>query len=81
MKKSVSTLINETIKEAQIDLNSPFKLERKLLNDLVLEKINFVGMTASQAERKVRVVGKMVNMMFNEVKLGYPKTPKPRKNE
>ena len=70
MKKSVSTLINETIKEENINLNSPYKLERKLLNDLVLEKINFVGMTASQAERKVRVVGKMVNMMFNEVKLG-----------
>jgi len=64
MKKSVITLIEEAIVENNINLNSKFKLERVLLVNKVCDKINWSEYNPFSAERKVRVIEKMVNMKF-----------------
>ena len=69
MKKSVNTLMEEAIVENNIDLNSKFKLERVLLVDKICDKIDWTEYNPFSAQRKVRVIEKMVNMKFNEVKL------------
>ena len=61
--------MEEAIVENNIDLNSKFKLERVLLVDKICDKIDWTEFNPFQAERKVRVIEKMVNMKFNEVKL------------
>ena len=64
MKKSVITLIEEAIVENNINLNSKFKLERVLLVNKVCDKINWSEYNPFSAERKVRVIEKVVNMKF-----------------
>ena len=66
MKKSVLTLMEEAIVENKIDLSSPFKLERVLLIDKICDKIDWTEYNPFSAERKVRVIEKMVNMKFSE---------------
>ena len=65
MKKSVITLIEEAIVENNINLNSKFKLERVLLVNKVCDKINWSEYNPFSAERKVRVIEKVVNMKFD----------------
>jgi len=66
MKKSVFTLMNECIVEKQIDLNSKFKLERVCLINAICDKIDWSGYNPFSAERKVRVIEKMVQMAFDK---------------
>ncbi len=64
MKNSVFSLMEQAIKENNIDLKSPFRLERVLLVSKVCDKIDWSQYNPSQADRKVRVIEKMVNMKF-----------------
>lgn len=69
MKKSVFTLMEEAIVENNINLSSTFKLERVLLIDKICDKIDWTEYNPFQAERKVRVIEKMVNQKFSEKSL------------
>ena len=66
MKKSTHTLFLEVVKENSIDLNSPYKLERVLCISKILDKLDLSEYNQLQSQRKVRVVEKFVNMMFDE---------------
>ena len=66
MKKSTHTLFLEVVKENSIDLNSPYKLERTLCINKICDKIDWSEYNAFRAERKVRVIEKFVNMIFNQ---------------
>jgi len=66
MKTSVHTLFLEVVKEQQIDLTSPYKLERVLCIDKICDKIDWSEYNQFRAERKVRVIEKFVNMMFDQ---------------
>ena len=69
MKKSTHTLFLEVVEENSIDLNSPYKLERVLCISKILDKLDFNEYNKVRAQRKVRVIEKFVNMMFDEKKL------------
>jgi len=69
MKKSTHTLFLEVVEENSIDLNSPYKLERLLCICKILDKLDFSEYNQFRDERKVRVIEKFVNMMFDEKKL------------
>ena len=64
MKQSVITLTQQVVKEYDVDLNSPYKLERKFLYNKVVEEMDFTGYNKERMERKLRVINKVVNMMF-----------------
>lgn len=66
MKPSVYSLMEQVIQENKIDLSSPYKLERVLLVNKICDKIDWTEYNPSQAERKVRVIEKMVNMRFSK---------------
>jgi len=66
MKQSVYSMMEEAIVENNIDLNSPHKLERKLLFDKICDKIDWKQYNQSQAERKVRVISKLVSSRFSK---------------
>ena len=66
MKKSTHTLFLEVVEENSIDLNSPYKLEQKLCINKICDKIDWSEYNPFRAERKVRVIEKFVNMMFDE---------------
>jgi len=66
MKTSVHTLFLEVVEEQQIDLTSPYKLERVLCIDKICDKIDWSEYNQFRAERKVRVIEKFVNMMFDQ---------------
>lgn len=59
--------MEEAIVENQINVKSRFKCERNLLVDKIVEKMDFSQYNQSQAERKLRVVEKMVNMQFSNI--------------
>jgi len=69
MNKSTHTLFLEVVEENSIDLNSPYKLERVLCINKICDKIDWSEYNQFRAERKVRVIEKFVNMMFDEKKL------------
>ena len=66
MKPSVYSLMEQAIQENQIDLSSPYKLERVLLIDKICDKIDWSDYNPYQTERKVRVIEKMVSMRFSK---------------
>ena len=66
MKPSVFSLMEQAIQENKIDLSSPYKLERVLLVNKICDKIDWTEYNPFQAERKVRVIEKMVNMRFSK---------------
>jgi len=59
--------MEEAIVENNINVKSRFKCERNLLVDKIVEKMDFSQYNQSQAERKLRVVEKMVNMQFSNI--------------
>lgn len=61
--------MEEAIVENNINLSSTFKLERVLLIDKICDKIDWTEYNPFQAERKVRVIEKMVNQKFSEKSL------------
>ena len=73
MKTSVHTLFLEVVEEQQIDLTSPYKLERVLCIDKICDKIDWSEYNAARAERKIRVIEKFVNMMFDQKHLAVSK--------
>lgn len=66
MEKSTHTLFLEVVEENSIDLNSPYKLERVLCINKICDKIDWSEYNSFRAERKVRVIEKFVNMMFEQ---------------
>ena len=66
MKTSLYHLMLEAIKENQIDLNSPYKLERVLLIDKICDKVDWTKYNPYSAQREVNVIEKMVNMKFDK---------------
>jgi hypothetical protein len=66
MKQSVYSMMEEAIVENNIDLNSPYKLERVLLIDKICDKVDWTEYNPFSAERKVRVIEKMVSMRFSK---------------
>ena len=64
METSVHSLIQESIEKNKIDLNSPYKAERRLLMDCVVESIDWTKYTKSQMERKMIVINKSINMIW-----------------
>lgn len=73
MKTSVHTLFLEVVEEQQIDLTSPYKLERVLCIDKICDKIDWSEYNPARAERKIRVIEKFVNMMFDQKHLAVSK--------
>jgi hypothetical protein len=68
MKKSVHTLIQESIIENNIDTKSHNKIEAISLIDIVCDKIEWSEYNQSQAQRKVNVIQKSVSMLFVNLK-------------
>ena len=68
MKKSVHTLIQESIVENNIDIKSHYKLEAVLLVDKVCDKIDWKEYNPNQTERKLNVIKKSVSMLFVNLK-------------
>lgn len=69
MKTSVFSLMEQAIQENNIDLKSPYKLERVLLIDKICDKIDWSNYNPFRQERKLRVIEKMVNKVFDQKKL------------
>lgn len=68
---SVHQAILEVIQENQIDLNSPYKLERVLCISKVVDKLDLSEYNPFQVQRKIKVIEKSVNMMFEQKKLTF----------